>query len=230
MKLAIVSGTSINDSEVFKGWRFKSVETPYGEVVVKEGRGIVLVNRHNFEDPVLPHAGNYKGYVDAICKLGVDTVLTMSSVGSFREELPPGTFVSCSDYASFAPMTFFEERGGGYAPEIANDLLEVLKEVCPYPIEEDRIYFQSKGPRFETRAEVRILKNLGCDVVGMTFANEADLMLERGLKVNPICMVDNFAHGLGNAELSMEQFRALVAENQSKVDEFLAAVAERFGE
>ena len=230
MNLAIVSGTSINASEVFKDWGYETVETPFGEITVKRGRGIVVVNRHNFENPVPPHGGNYRGYVDAMCRLGVDTVLTVSSVGSFREDLPPGTFVSCSDYVSFAPMTFVDDAPSGFAPIVTNNLLGDIEAASPYPIEKERIYVQTRGPRFETRAEVRILERMGCDVVGMTFANEADLMLERGLKVNPICMVDNFAHGLGDEQLTMEQFKARVVENQGKVDEFLSAIVERFGE
>ena len=93
----------------------------------------------------------------------------------------------------------------------------------------DRIYAQTRGPRFETRAEVRILQTLGCDVVGMTLGNEADLLLESGISVTSLCMIDNFAHGIGEEKLTMDGFHVSVGENQEKVDGLLGTFVARFG-
>lgn len=224
MKLAIVSGTSIERSQVFEGWKLIELKTPFGPVkALAEGADRLVINRHGFESPLPPHKANYRAYVHAISEWKADHVLTLSSVGSLQPEFEPGAFVSCSDYVSFAPMTFIDDRPSGFAPRLDNALLGRIVEASPFPIATGRVYAQTRGPRFETRAEVKILQRLGCDVVGMTFANEADLLLERGLSVTSLCMVDNLAHGLGREELTMEEFRERVLENQSRVDVALSS-------
>lgn len=229
MKLAIISGTSINRSEVFADWELESIDTPFGEVEVKRNRELTLVNRHGFSNPMPPHRSNYRAYVSALKALGIEAALAVSSVGSLCEELLPGTLVSCGDYASFAPLTFIDDQPSGFAPRLDNGLLDVLLELSPYPIEREKVYAQTRGPRFETRAEVRILQNWGCDVVGMTFANEADLLLESGISVTSLCIVDNFAHGIGEERLTMDSFHSSVSDNQQKVDAILALFVDRFG-
>ena len=229
MNLAIISGTSINRSAVFKDWKLDQVETPYGTIDVKCGKGIVVVNRHGFSEPLPPHRSNYRGYVSALKALGVDAVIAVTSVGSLKENLKPGTLVSCSDYVSFAPMTFIDDCPSGFAPAIDNGLLNDLKRLCPQEIESDRVYVQTRGPRFETKAEVRILQSWGCDVVGMTFGNEADLLLESGVSLTSLCMIDNYAHGIGDQKLSMSEFHDSVDRNQSVIDGILSGVTARFG-
>ncbi len=229
MKLAIVSGTSIGRSRVFENWSLECANTPYGRVEYKRGQGIIVVNRHGFTQPLPPHKSNYRGYVTALEDLGVDTVLAITSVGSLKETLEPGTLVSCSDYVSFSPMTFVDDRPSGFAPVLDNALLPDLQTLSPQPIETDKVYVQTRGPRFETKAEVRIFQRLGCDVVGMTFGNEADLLLERKISLTSLCVIDNFAHGIGDQGLSMESFHESVARNQATIDEILRAVIARFG-
>ncbi|RPF79605.1 MAG: purine phosphorylase [Verrucomicrobia bacterium TMED71] len=229
MNLAIISGTSINRSVVFKDWKLDQVETPYGTIDFKRGKGIVVVNRHGFSEPLPPHRSNYRGYVSALKALGVDAVIAVTSVGSLKENLKPGTLVSCSDYVSFAPMTFIDDRPSGFAPAIDNGLLNDLRRLCSQGIESDRVYVQTRGPRFETKAEVRILQSWGCDVVGMTFGNEADLLLESGVSLTSLCMIDNYAHGIGDQKLSMSEFHDSVDRNQSVIDGILSGVTARFG-
>ena len=221
MRIAIASGTSINRSEVFSDWETRSVKTPFGEVELKAKGRLVAMNRHGFENPLPPHAINYRANVAALDELGIESAITLNSVGSLDEALPPASMVSCSDYMSFAPLTFIDDCMSAFAPELGNLLLEEIASAWPGKIESDRIYFQTPGPRFETKAEVRALRAMGAHVVGMTLANEADLLLERGISVTAFCMVDNYAHGIGALKLSDETFEGLVGENQKTVDSFL---------
>jgi len=230
MKVALVSGTSIAASSALAGWKRRTVWTPRGETACMVGPGgMVAVNRHGFERPQPPHALNYCGYVSALEALGVEAVVSLNSVGSLRRELPPGTIVSCADYASFAPRTFVDDALSGFAPVVDNALLPRIAAAWSGKIETGKVYAQTPGPRFETRAEVRILQRLGCDVVGMTFASEADLVLERGLGLTSLCMVDNYAHGLADGELNLEAFQAAVRENQRRVDALVGTIAALFG-
>jgi len=230
MKVALVSGTSIARSEALAGWERRTVRTPHGETAYRSGPGgMVAINRHGFERPLPPHALNYRGYVSALEALGVEAVVSINSVGSLRGELPPGTVVSCADYVSFAPRTFVDDALSGFAPVVDNALLPRIAAAWDGAIETGKIYAQTPGPRFETRAEVRILERLGCDVVGMTFASEADLVLERGLGLTSLCMIDNFAHGLAEGGLTLEAFQAAVRGNQRRVDALVGTVAALFG-
>ena len=221
MKVGIISGTSIARSGLMDGWELQAALTPYGEVEYKEANGVVVINRHGFSNPLPPHQSNYRGYAHLLKEMGVEATLSLNSVGSLDANLLPGSLVSCSDYVSFAPITFIDDAPSAFAPYIDNQLLASLEPNLSCQIVKDKIYAQTKGPRFETKAEVRILQKWGCDVVGMTLANECDLLLESGISVTSLCMIDNFAHGIGNEELSYELFHELVAENQKIVDQVL---------
>lgn len=230
MKMAIISGTSIECSDSFVGWQDLRVATEFGEVLVKTQGEVVAMNRHGFEQLMPPHAINYRANVEALCQLGVTSVVTLSSVGSVTEDIPPGSLVSCDDYISFAPKTFVDDRMSAFAPVIGNPHLKGIRNHSSLSIMTGKIYMQTPGPRFETRAEVRAIRVLGGDVVGMTFANEADLLLERGIELTAFCMVDNFAHGVAPGELSLESFRSLVAENQVTINRFLADLVDYLGD
>jgi 5'-methylthioadenosine phosphorylase len=85
-----------------------------------------------------------------------------------------------------------------------------------------------RGPRFETKAEIRIIKSWG-DVVGMTAAHEADLCSELGLRYNSLAIIDNYANGLEGTEIDFGKFRDLVKENQAKVNHLFARLLEVLG-
>ena len=117
------------------------------------------------------------------------------------------------------PQTFFDEELRGGAPGIDNNLIpQIALRLAPeFEVKTGKIYVQMRGPRFETQAEIQILKHWG-DVVGMTLAGEADLGRETGLHYNSLAMIDNYANGLMHEEISFEKFRALVQANQEKVN------------
>jgi 5'-methylthioadenosine phosphorylase len=85
-----------------------------------------------------------------------------------------------------------------------------------------------RGPRFETKAEVRIIRAWG-DVVGMTAAHEADLCVELGLCYNSLALIDNYANGLEGTSIDFEAFRALVRENQARVNRLFTRLLELLG-
>ena len=82
-----------------------------------------------------------------------------------------------------------------------------------------------RGPRFETKAEVRIVKDWG-DVIGMTAAHEADLCVEAGLPYNSLALIDNYANGLEGTEIDFARFKDLVKSNQGKVNRLFARILE----
>lgn len=223
MKLAIISGTSLTATTLFNQWPVKELSTRYGPVVYREHGGVVLINRHGPDGTTPPHCINHRANIQALVDLGVPEVLTFSSVGSMQEELIPGSLLSCSDYVSFFPATFFDEGMSETVPHIGNRLLPEIRGVFQEEILTDKIYVQARGPRFETPAEIRILRNFG-DVVGMTFAHEADLCAERKLSLTSLCIADNYANGVSRQEMGPSRFRELVQQNRSKVERLFEAV------
>jgi len=105
----------------------------------------------------------------------------------------------------------------------------LLEKLAPeFVIHPDKVYVQMRGPRFETKAEVRIVKDWG-DVIGMTAAHEADLCTELGLNYNSLALVDNYANGLFETEIDFARFKDLVRANQERVNRLFARMLEILG-
>jgi len=229
MKVAFISGTSIVNSTLFAAWDVRRVTTPYGEVTYKTRGDFALINRHGYAFPLPPHSINYRANIRALADLGFQDIVSLNSVGSLKKDLPPGTFVSCSDYVCIqqGPMTFFDQELRGGAPGIANNLIpRLIESLAPeFTIHPRKVYVQFRGPRFETKAEIRIVKDWG-DVVGMTAAHEADLCTELGLRYNSLALIDNYANGLEGTEIDFAKFKDLVKDNQAKVNRLFERLLE----
>jgi len=232
MKVAYISGTSIVNSPLFSAWEVRSVETKHGIVTYKARGDQVLLTRHGFGTPLPPHAINHRANIRALANLGFKDVVSLNSVGSLKRELPPGSLVSCADYVALqqGPATYFDEELMGGAPGIANNLVPLIVERLGEKLRvgTGKVYVQMRGPRFETKAEIRIIKDWG-DVVGMTLAHEADLCTELGLNYNSLAMVDNYANGLEGTEIDFAKFKTLVKDNQTKVNRLFERLLEILG-
>ena len=127
-------------------------------------------------------------------------------------------------------MTFFDDVLRGGAPGIANNLIPRLTAALApeFEIRTGQVYVQMRGPRFETKAEIRVLKQWG-DVIGMTAAHEADLCTELGLRYNSLALVDNYANGLEGTEINFDTFGRLVQENQTRVNRLFRRLLEILG-
>lgn len=232
MKVAFISGTSIIHSDLFAGWDNRSITTVYGVVNYKQHGDHIILNRHGAGKPLPPHSINYRANIRAIADLGFADIVSLNSVGSLKPELPPGTIVSCSDYIGLqqGPATFFDDELKGGAPGIDNNLVPMVIERlgAKFSVETGKVYVQMRGPRFETKAEIRVVQQWG-DVIGMTAAHEADLCREIGLHYNSFAVVDNFANGLMNESIDFEKFRERVKANQEKVNRFFGRLLEILG-
>ena len=229
MKVAFISGTSIVNSTLFASWDVRKIATPHGEVTYKTKGNFALINRHGYALPLPPHSINYRANIRALAELGYPDIVSLNSVGSLKKELPPGTFVSCSDYVGLqqGPATFFDQELKGGAPGIANNLIPLLTtQLAPeFTIRPGKVYVQMRGPRFETKAEIQVVQHWG-DVIGMTAAHEADLCTEAGLRYNSLALIDNYANGLEGTEIDFAKFKDLVKDNQAKVNRLFSRMLE----
>jgi 5'-methylthioadenosine phosphorylase len=229
MRVAFISGTSIVNSTLFSSWEVRKAETAYGQVTYKARGDHALINRHGYGFPLPPHSINYKANIRALADLGFRDIVSVNSVGSLKPEIPPGSIVSCSDYVGLqqGPATFFDTELKGGSPSIANNLIPLLVAgLAPeFTIPTGKVYVQMRGPRFETKAEIRVVRGWG-DVVGMTAAHEADLCTEAGLSYNSLAVVDNYANGLEGTEIDFARFKDLVKTNQERVNRLFTRMLE----
>ena len=220
------------NSELFSSWDVKTVATKYGAVTYKSRGEHVLINRHGYAFPLPPHSINYRANISALAELGFKDIVSLNSVGSLKKDLPPGTIVSCSDYVCFqqGPVTFFDDELRGGAAGIANSLIpKLIAELAPeFTIHPGKVYVQMRGPRFETKAEIRVVQDWG-DVIGMTAAHEADLCSEINLRYNSLALIDNYANGLEGTEIDFTKFKQLVKDNQVRVNRLFARMLEILG-
>jgi 5'-methylthioadenosine phosphorylase len=175
---------------------------PSGPIEEGEVGGVrtLFLARHGPGHTIPPHRVNYRANVDALRSLGADAIVTVSSVGSLREELPPGTFVLPNQFIDFTkqrPTTFFD-GGRVYHVSLADPFCPDLTQKAAAagtsadsPFAAGRTYVCVEGPRFSTRAESAFFRGFA-DIIGMTLVPEVTLARERALCYVCLAMVTDF--------------------------------------
>ncbi len=237
--IGIIGGTSLLKSSYFAHLEKRIVETPYGNVILHFGTGFIFCQRHHADpdkDYTPPHLINTRAIVYGLHQSGVHRVLSFGSTGSLRKDLVLGTVVFPDDFFNlFNQISFFTDARShivtGIDLDFRRETLEVIKAKAvgenAFPIEEGGTYVQTSGPRFETKAEIRVIARYG-DIVAMTAAHEVALLCELGMKSALICMVDNFANGIEDKQLTLEEFREGVRKNEAVVEKILGWLLEHF--
>lgn len=217
-KLAIIGGSGVCDPEIFK--KEIKIETPFGfssgpiQIGKFSGKRLALLLRHGKRTEIPPHKINHKANLFALKKIGVKYIFAFNSVGSLKKEIKSGNFLIPSDFIDFDPPTFYNKNPEFTIPEISEKLRKVLIKILEklklkfWP---EGIYFNTRGPRLETKAEINLIRRFA-DVVGMTMAREATLANELSIEYVSLCSVDNYAHGLTKKPLTLKE----IEENQKK--------------
>lgn len=225
----IIGGTGLEN--FMKTSQEKIIQTKYGKVFAKVKQDIVFINRHGKGNKTPPHRINHKANISAFEKLKVKGILGICSVGSLKKEIPPRSMVIPHDYINFHPPTFLKSRthitpelDQGLREKIIQTAQELKMEIIP-----QGIYFQSIGPRLETKAEVQMLKKFA-DVVGMTLASEATLCKELKIPYAGICQVDNYAHGVKKEELDFQKIMEKAKGNRENLVKLLRGVVKNLKE
>jgi 5'-methylthioadenosine phosphorylase len=182
------------------------VATPWGPPSgpIEEGQvgglRVLFLARHGPGHTIPPHRVNYRANVDALRALGAEAIVTVSSVGSLREELRPGTFVLPSQFVDLTkqrPTTFFDggrvyhvSLADPFCPQLAVAAADAGRAVG-VAFAEGRTYVCVEGPRFSTRAESKFFRGFA-DIIGMTLVPEVSLARERGLCYACLAMVTDY--------------------------------------
>ena len=206
-KIGIIGGSGIDELEELRGAQWKSVSSPFGNTSDKLLFGeinsvpIVFLPRHGRGHKLTPTAINYRANIDALKRVGVTDLISLSAVGSLKEEYEPGNFVLVDQ---FIDRTFSREKtffGEGcvahvsFSHPISCRLQKALHNTCEELGLRSHLggtYICMEGPQFSTLAESNLYRSWGCDVIGMTNMPEAKLAREAELPYATVAMVTDY--------------------------------------
>jgi len=237
--VGIIGGSGVYSVEMLSGVRQEKVFTPFGSpsslLSVGEfgGRRVVFLPRHGVGHVVPPHMINYRANVWALKELGVVRVLAPSAVGSLRDEFRPGDIVLPDQFIDRTwgrPNTFYD--GGrvahvSMADPFCPELMDVVYDVAVglgLPVHRGGTYVCIQGPRFSTRAESKMFRMWGGDIIGMTLVPEVNLAREAGMCYLTIAMVTDYDCWKEGWRVTAEEVVRTMASNVEKVQKLLAKV------
>jgi 5'-methylthioadenosine phosphorylase len=241
-EIGIIGGSGLYSMPGFTNVSEVCVETPFGapsgvfQLGELEGRKVAFLARHGRGHRILPSELNFRANIYAFKKLGVERILSVSAVGSLKEEHKPGDFVLPDQFIdrTFQRVsTFFGEGIVGhiaFGDPICSTVAKTAAEACATVGVVGKLggtYVCMEGPQFSTRAESKLYRSWGADVIGMTNLQEAKLAREAEICYATMAMVTDYdCWREGHDAVTVEEIIAVSqknAENATKV--IRAAVA-----
>jgi len=206
-KLAIIGGSGLYDVEEFKDRELLDINTPWGnpsDQILKtkyNGKYVFFLPRHGRGHFISPSKINFRANIDALKQLGVTDIVSVSAVGSLKQDLPPGKFVLVDQFIdrTFARnKTFFDDDIVAHV-SMAQPTSKGLMNACEESIKKENIQYQRggtyvvmEGPQFSTLAESNLYRSWKADVIGMTNMPEAKLAREAEIRYASVSMVTDF--------------------------------------
>ncbi len=205
--LGIIGGSGVYHIEGLENSRWVVAESSFGEpsdeIMLCElaGQPIAFLPRHGRGHRISPSDINFRANIDAMKRLGVTDIISVSAVGSLREDLPPGTFVIVDQ---FIDRTFAREKsffGTGLVAHVSmahpvcnrlGDHLFAAAELLGIPVARGGTYLVMEGMQFSSLAESELYRTWKCDVIGMTNMPEAKLAREAEICYATVAMVTDF--------------------------------------
>ncbi len=205
--IGIIGGSGVYDIDGLTNTRWQRVESSFGEPSDElffgelDGQQLVFLPRHGRGHKLTPATVNYRANIDALKRVGVREIISVSACGSLREELPPGTFVVVDQFIDRTiarEKTFFGPGLVGHVAlghPVCGRLAAVLFETAAgldYQVVMGGTYLAMEGPQFSTLAESELYRSWGCHVIGMTNMPEAKLAREAEICYATVAMVTDF--------------------------------------
>ena len=244
--VGIIGGSGLYDIDGLHDKTWRQVETPWGPPsdALLFGRlgevECVFLPRHGRGHPTSPTHLNYRANIAAMKQSGVTDVLSLSAVGSLREDLPPGHFVIVDQ---FIDRSFARERsffGEGVVAHVSvadpvcrrlGDALEEAARAIGLPVTRGGTYLVMEGPQFSTRAESELYRSWGCSVIGMTNMPEAKLAREAELNYATVAMVTDYDCWHPDHEhVTVETVVRVLLDNADRARDLVRAVVPMIGQ
>src|SRR3989304_4945569 len=233
----IIGGTGLNDPKLFKNAEEITLKTPYGApsdaitIAELEGRHVAFLPRHGKKHTIRPTDVNSRANIIALKKLGVQYILASSTVGSLREEYKPGDVVFVDqfiDRTTRREQSFYAENkvchisvADPMCPELRKILISAAKKL-KIKAPRSGTYVCIEGPRFSTKAESKMYRTWGADVVGMTLVPECVLAREAEICYASIATVTDY-DVWKDKPVSAAEVRKIMKANVEKVKSIIAA-------
>ncbi len=205
--IGLVGGSGLYDIPGLQDTAWRHVATPWGEPSDELLEGtlggvrVVFLPRHGRGHRFAPSDVPYRANIDALKRAGVTDIISLSAVGSLKEELPPGHFVVVDQFIdrSFARAKSFFTAGCVAHVSVADpvcsrlgDALETSCRALGLPVTRGGTYLVMEGPQFSSRAESLLYRSWGCSVIGMTNMPEAKLAREAEINYATVAMVTDY--------------------------------------
>ena len=243
--IGFIGGSGVYDLDGLGDRRWVKVNTPWGDpsdeilTGVLGGVRVAFLPRHGRGHPTPPSALNYRANIDAMKRIGCTELISLSAVGSLREELPPGHFVIVDQ---FIDRTFAREKsffGTGCVAHVSvahptcprlGDALAAAATEIAIPFTRGGTYLVMEGPQFSTQAESRLYRQWDCHVIGMTNMPEAKLAREAELCYASMAMVTDYdCWHPDHDHVTVEQVVKVLFSNADKARALVRAVVPRLG-
>ena len=240
VKVGIIGGSGLDDPQIMTDSKKIKVHTPYGAtsdlVATGKVRGVevFLIPRHGDSHRINPTNINYRANIWAMKEMGVTHILAPTACGSLRENIKPGHLVFVEqfiDRTTKRMQTFYEgtevchiSMAEPFCGKIRKILIETAKslKIEHHP---KGVMVTIEGPRFSTRAESRLYRSWGCDVINMTTIPEAVLAREAGICYQPIAMSTDYDCFMETEEkVSVDMILRTMHENAENVKKILVDV------
>ena len=228
-EIGIIGGSGLYAMPGLTGVREHVVETPFGApsdafiLGELEGRKVAFLARHGRGHRILPSELNFRANIYAMKMLGVERILSVSAVGSLKEEHKPTDFVIPDQFIdrTFARVgTFFGEgivAHVGFGDPVCATVCSAIEQACAevgVVGKRGGTYVCMEGPQFSTRAESNLYRSWGADVIGMTNLQEAKLAREAEICYATVAMVTDYdCWRVGHDDVTVEQVVAVMHQN-----------------
>jgi 5'-methylthioadenosine phosphorylase len=238
-EIGIIGGSGLYNMDGLTEVREERVETPFGEpsevflLGKLEGREVAFLARHGKGHRILPSELNFRANIYAMKKLGVTSILSVSAVGSLKEEHKPTDFIVPDQFIdrTFARQaTFFGDGVVGHVafgdpvcPIVVATFVKACEEVGVAG-KRGGTYVCMEGPQFSTRAESKLYRSWGADVIGMTNLQEAKLAREAEISYATLAMVTDYDCWYeGHDDVTVEQVIAVMHQNSGNAQRVVKA-------
>lgn len=206
IKLGIIGGSGLDDPQLLKNFTKIKMETPYGEPSSLITSGLIgdvevaILARHGKDHSIIPTLVPYRANLWALKECGCTHILATTACGSLQEKMRPGELVFVDqfiDFTRFRKVTFFEDRvlHTPMAEPFSKTLRKLLADVTKkrdYAFHEQGTIITIEGPRFSTKAESKMFRLWGADLINMSTATEVALANELSIPYQAIAMVTDY--------------------------------------
>lgn len=248
VKVGIIGGSGLDDPQIIKDAKEITVDTPYGEPSSAltsgqmEGVEVLLLARHGKNHQFSPTQVNYQANIHALKEQGVTHILATTACGSLRQEIERGHFVIIDQFIDFTrhrKITFHEsfEKGAGHTPMAEpfdsglRTLLFRTAQELGLEVHNGGTVVTIEGPRFSTKAESKMFRAWGADVINMSIAPEAMLANEAGVPYAAVAMSTDYDCWKEDEEpVSWDEILKVFNQNAGRVKDLLITVIPKIKE